>query len=385
MLPLADATSYVKPVAPVDAATAIVSIADTKQEAVSRLSQIAIGQQMQGRILSNFNDGTYLVRIANTAARMVLPANAKTGDSLMLTLVAKDPRPTFSIVEGSHQQDEESAAVLLSNAGRAMQKDLKSLRSAQQGGTGQVAENPQLPDATGKSGQGAPLSSTSTSLSSAGKLISTLLQASQEDGIANHIVTTGALAPAGASSTQLAGALHDSLAYSGVFYESHVAAWSEGKRPAEELLKEPQAQAAKLLAPGTVLDQQDPAHTQLGQIINVQLNTLEQQRIVWQGEAWPGQPMEWEINQEQNSGHKQDNADESAPTWHSVVRFNFEHLGTVAASIRLIGQQIHVQIRTDSEQASNALKTNSRMFADSMAAAGTSLDSLMVKQDGEEA
>jgi hypothetical protein len=76
--------------------------------------------------------------------------------------------------------------------------------------------------------------------------------------------------------------------------------------------------------------------------------------------------------------------DEEPPTWHSVVRFNFAQLGSVSASIRLIGQQIHVQVKADNEAAAAALRGHSGLFASAMAAAGTSLDSLTVKQaDGE--
>ncbi|WP_343583076.1 flagellar hook-length control protein FliK [Herbaspirillum sp.] len=390
MLPRADIASVVQPVQPVEAATAIIAVADTKQEAFSRLAQIAIGQQMPGRILSNFNDGTYLVRIANTAARMVLPVNARTGDSLILTLVSKDPRPTFAIKEDSFHADEESAAVSLSTAGRAMQKDLQSLQAVTRDGAGQVAENEEIPlNADAKGGRqaqsNAPASSTTT-LSSAGKLIDSLLQASQQGSVANHVSSPAPLvAQAGAPPGQVATALHDAIAYSGVFYESHVSAWAEGRRPAEELLKEPQAQVARQNAGDIkLLGQNDPAQSQLGQIINLQLNALEQQRVVWHGEVWPGQHMEWEINQEhQGDNAQRQDGEAETPSWHSVVRFNFAHLGGVSASIHLIGQQIHVQVKTDNAQTAAALRSNSAMFADAMSAAGTSLDSLVVKQDGE--
>jgi hypothetical protein len=95
MLPRADIASAVQPVNPVEAATAGRFGGRCQAGSFCRLAQIAIGQQMSGRILSNFNDGTFLVRIANTAARMVLPNTAKVGDTLTLTLVSKDPRPTF--------------------------------------------------------------------------------------------------------------------------------------------------------------------------------------------------------------------------------------------------------------------------------------------------
>lgn len=385
MLPRVDVVNIVQPVAAIEAPTATLAVADAKQEAFSRLAQIAIGQQMQGKVLSLFNDGTYLVRIANTAARMVLPTSTRTGDSMLLTLVSKDPRPTFLM--GESQPAEEGDTVTLSPGGRQMEKDLQSLRTAQRDMTGTIGKNDALEVVDGKSGQAPannPQASSTTSLSAAGKLIDTLLQASQHGNVSNAIAGKTPLIPSPAvSTTQLAGALHDGVTLSGVFYESHVAAWSEGKRPVAELLKEPQAQLGpKTGATSDLLTSNDPAHTQLGQIINLQLNALEQHRVTWQGEVWPGQHMEWDISQE----HRQENGaqeDETAPTWHSVVRFNFEHLGAVSASIRLVGQQIHMQVSTSNDNAAAALRANGNLLTEAMSAAGTSLDSLIVKQDGE--
>jgi len=385
MLPRVDVANIVQPVAAIEAPTATLAVADAKQEAFSRLAQIAIGQQMQGKVLSLFNDGTYLVRIANTAARMVLPTSTRTGDSMLLTLVSKDPRPTFLM--GESQPAEEGDTVTLSPGGRQMEKDLQSLRTAQRDMTGTIGKNDALEVVDGKSGQAPasnPQASSTTSLSAAGKLIDTLLQASQHGNVSNAIAGKTPLIPSPTvSTTQLASALHDGVTLSGVFYESHVAAWSEGKRPVAELLKEPQAQLGpKTGAASDLLTSNDPAHTQLGQIINLQLNALEQHRITWQGEVWPGQHMEWDISQEQQqkNGAQEDDA---APTWHSVVRFNFEHLGAVSASIRLVGQQIHMQVSTSNDNAAAALRANGNLLTEAMSAAGTSLDSLIVKQDGE--
>ncbi|WP_050476044.1 flagellar hook-length control protein FliK [Herbaspirillum rhizosphaerae] len=390
MIPRADlATNTVQPVANVAATTSIVSVADARQEAFSRLAQIAIGQQLQGKVLSAYNDGSYLVRIANTAARMVLPTATKTGDSLLLTMVSKDPRPTFLLTETSPEESEETA-VSLSVAGKMMEKDLVSLKAAQPGLPTVVGRNDQLTDEEGKQAAQTPSNvpeSTKTSLSVAGKLVDALLHASEESDLPSAIKPNAPLVSNPTNTTQLAGALHDSIALSGTFYESHVAAWADGRRPLAELQKEPQAQLAQQAQSDSISDlltSSDPAHTQLGQIVNLQLNALEQQRLVWHGEVWPGQHMEWEIGQDSSDTPQQNEQDGGpTPSWHSVVRFNFAHLGSVSASIRLIGQQIHMQVRTDSDVTAAALRANGSMLSDAMAAAGSSLDSLIVKQDGK--
>jgi len=386
MIPRADIAMTVQPVAAVDAPTAIVSVADAKQEAFSRLAQIANGQQLQAKVLSTYNDGSYLVRIANTAARMVLPTSTRTGDTLQLTMVGKDPRPTFLLTESFRGEDDESTEVSLSTAGRAMEKDMKSLKATQQGLTNVGARDNQLDEGDAKNAAPNQLApeSTKTSLSSAGKLVDALLHASEESDLPSAIKPNRPLVANPTNNTpQLANALRDSVALSGAFYESHLAEWADGKRPVTELLKEPQAQLAQQTQSGvtSLLNTTDPANTQMGQLINLQLNALEQQRIVWHGEVWPGQQIEWEINRDSPDQQQNTQEDEQAPSWHSVVRFNFEHLGTVSASIRLIGEQIHMQVRTDNDVTAAALRANGRMLSESMEAAGSSLDSLIVKRD----
>lgn len=412
MIPRADIANTVQPVAAVEAPASIVSVADAKQEAFSRLAQIAIGQQLQGKVLSTYNDGSHLVSIANTVARMVLPAATKTGDSLLLTMISKEPRPTFLLTENGIKK--ESADTPLSLSVRMMEQDLQSLKSASQGlqtGIGRnlqtllvyiftasqglqtvIGRNAQLTETqadakTPQQGPGAAPASSQTSLSAAGKLIDALLHTSEKGHLPGTIKPDTPLVDKPTNTVQLARALHDTIALSGTFYEAHVAAWSAGKRPLSELQKEPQAQLtqqAQANSTQDLLKSSTPSHTPLGQIIHLQINALEQQRIVWHGEAWPGQQMEWEIGQDSSETPQEGEQENKAPPgWHSVVRFNFAHLGNVSASIRLTDQQIHIRLHTDNDITAAALRANSSMLLDAMAAAGSPLDSLIVKQDGQ--
>jgi len=389
MIPRADIANAVQPIASIDAPAAIVAVADAKQEAFSRLVQIAIGQQLQGKVLSTYNDGSYLVRIANTAARMVLPTATRAGDSLLLTMVSKDPRPTFLLTETvPGEQDNDTAT--LSNAGRAMEKDLQSLSAATQKNTLSVAARQPLttqnedkvPQLAGQNTQ----ESAPATLSSTGKLIDALLHSADNQQLPKSIQASAPLVNTPTDTNRLAGALHDTIAMSGVFYESHVAAWAEGKRPLAQLQKEPQIQLGQHspISTADLMTSTAQAHRQLADIINVQLNALEQQRVVWHGEVWPGQQMYWEISQDPSGSHNQDMQEEQTnATWHSLVRFELKHLGSISASIRLVGQQIHMQLRTDNDGAASALRTHGKLLADSMTAAGSSLNSLIVKRDGE--
>jgi len=94
--------------------------------------------------------------------------------------------------------------------------------------------------------------------------------------------------------------------------------------------------------------------------------------------------MSWEINKDASHTPNQGGQDDAVEaTWHSLMRFNFAHLGTVSASIRLVGQQIHMQLRTDNDIAAATLRNHGSALSEAMEAAGSSLDSLIVKRDAE--
>lgn len=386
MITPADSTSIRSPVI-VDSPTSVSATANIAQEALSNLTQNAVGKLFQAQVLSQLDDGTFLVSVADTALRMALPAGTTVGDTLKMTLLATDPRPAFLL--------------------------------EQQG------------------------SDTSASLSSAAKLINTVLQAAQQAGASTTLVGKVPLVASPAVSIpELATALQDSVEFSGVFYESHVGQWVSGDRPLSDLLREPQVQAqedaptqaAASKAPAgsaaTVLPRPPATQAELStlmsnvrtapdtrqflaqalsslsngndlpkeadtvvrtatisqesaQTINLQLNTLEQQRIAWQGELWPGQRMEWEISEESNGRSQSGDADPNQASWQSVVRFDLPKLGKISASIHLCGGHVRMQVCTISTGSVATLKAHGDKLANALDAAGSPLDSLIIKQDDQ--
>lgn len=395
MLPRADLNTM-RPPASVEAPTPIVPSADARKEVSDRLTQIAIGRQLQAEVLSLFEDGTFLVRVADTAARMSLPVGTKVGDSLSMVFVAKDPRPTF-------------------------------LLTAQEGGSAQA------------------------NLSSVGRLVNQLVQEAQDHGSSTAIQPRAPLllSPAMLKPETVASVMRESVEFSGLFYESHMHEWISGSRPLADVQREPQAQfpapppkipaslpvhelaqldLAKLSA--SMKELGDGAHvlvklireaqaqaqmqvqpqgqlqagaaTQMAgtsatdamvisqpqqplpdiqpeaaTIINQQLNVLEHQRVQWQGELWPGMRMEWEISEDKQGRHAPDTPESS---WSSKVRFSLPTLGDISATIRLAGDRIHMQIDTADDNVAGVLRIESSALADALAAAGSPLESFLVKR-----
>ena len=72
-------------------------IGDPGQEAFQRAMAHMLGKPVQALIASRLADGSFLVKLNDTMARMQLPGNATVGSTLELTLVAVTPRPTFEL------------------------------------------------------------------------------------------------------------------------------------------------------------------------------------------------------------------------------------------------------------------------------------------------
>jgi hypothetical protein len=181
-----------------------------------------------------------------------------------------------------------------------------------------------------------------------------------------------------AAPEQMAAALRNAVAHSGLFYESHVAEWAAGKRPVAELMQEPQMQRAPLPAADTqprALPQSDPA---TAQFINLQLQTQENARVVWQGQPWPGQDMHWEIQRDApESQHGGEQAPE--PAWRSALRLRFELLGNIGANIVMVGEQIHIQLDAGSSQVGALLREHAGKLDAAMEASGNPLSSLNIR------
>ena len=349
----------VRPVAQVDAAAPVARVGDLREETTGRLAQIAIGQRVEAVVESLLSDGSFLVKVNDTAVRTNLPAGSKVGDQMQLTLLANEPRPTFRL-------DGEAGA--------------------------------------------AP-----TKLSAAGKLIDTLLNSNSGTSLIGKtaLVDNPAAAPA-----QLAQAMQHAVSSSGLFYESHLQQWAAGERGLAEVMREPQnqhqsatlsaeaaigtvdtaaantakvpdAMAAATLsntASATEIGTQKIAqvlHPDTAQLVNLQLNALDQPRVQWRGEVWPGQQMEWEVR---DDGHpaqqaQQGQQDEAARNWQSTVRFDLPTLGMVSATINLVGDRVQMQVRVADPATASTLRSFGPNLTKALDAAGTRLDSLSIKQE----
>jgi hypothetical protein len=390
-------------------------VGDARQEALTRALSAQVGQSMQVAVLSKFSDGTFLVRVAGEQARMSLPQGAEAGTEVPMTLVSITPRPQFRLDTGqpaqlpaqpAGQQSAPAQTPLPANAAQAAALPLPTPAAPPR----TPLPQPQLAPNEGK---GAPSASTAGRTTS---LAATLLGKSPMTASADlpsldantlpaKISNTGQLlarildighpvsgkppAIAGAAplidpkngvppAAELARKLEQSISGSGVFYESHVAEWADGKRPLSELQREPQMQQA-MSTPGSK-PASAAAELASAQLINLQLTTQEQARVSWQGQLAPGQDLQWEIHKDAPEQRgRGGGGDDSAPVWRSGMRLRFPLLGEIEATIVTTGDKVHIELRTASDDTGAALRARAGELSSALDVSGTALASLVIR------
>jgi hypothetical protein len=379
-----------RPITTIEAPAAAASIKATKQEVASKLEQLVVGKKIQGEILSRQNDGTFLVRLAGVTARMALPQNTKMGDALPLTLISITPRPTF-LLEG--QNGDATTTALFSRQG-LIDSFLQNAKLDQSTTNLATAQNRADALLETNSSVDAELSdphklansfdaSAPTILSDTGKLIDSILKGAQQQGAASTLIGKSAILQSPEALTQpaaLAASLQQTISSSGLFYESHVADWASGKLALSELMREPQMQSsnpANINAPPGLTDEQ----ATLANIVPLQLNAMEQQRIAWRGELLPNTAMEWEITRRDEQSPDQQELDTNDETWQSTLRFELPNLGAVAAVINMHGGKLQVLLRTTAAETVNTLQEFAPALASALESIGSPLTSFGVKQD----
>ena len=187
-----------------------------------------------------------------------------------------------------------------------------------------------------------------------------------------------ALGQPGALAARFSQALTQSVQNSGLFYESHLAQLAAGKTSPQALRQEPQGrlpahapgqmpQNAQQTAPAPGAPAASTAHAasdtaQSGQtaahqtqappapgidpqaqmLVRQQLEVLANQGFLWQGEAWPGADMEWEIRRR----HQDDDEDREfeGDHWSTSLKLHLPALGEVQARLSLSGDQLVMRL-----------------------------------------
>lgn len=340
------------------------------REVSADLPELQAGQRFTARIQEELPDNLYKALIAGKALTLQLPEGAKSGDLLELVVVDR------------------SAKVL-------------------------IAQRVQTPAAAeGAAGAGEPYPH--ATFSRAAQMIGQLLLPegeSPQPAILNRGQPLLAQPPAGpGAAADLAPQLAKTAGQSGLFYEAHQAQWIAGRRSAEALLQEPQGRQAGVAssaqatlpapppappsllqtlfgggeraAEGTAGTQQAASLAQavpdaLRPLVQQQLDAVATQRLVWHGEVWPGQAMQWEIERE-DIRDREAAAGEEAERWSTTLRLFMPRLGEVDATLQLAAGSVRIRLVAPLGEAAASLRDAAPRLAEALTAAGLPLSGFEV-------
>jgi hypothetical protein len=246
-------------------------------------------------------------------------------------------------------------------------------------------------------------------LSAAGsRLGAAVAAATKGQEIAQPAVSTSPLLSAPpADADGLVPPLRQAVEGSGLFYESHQAEWVAGRRPLEALRTEPQAIAGRATvaadgesasvvgarsegtgaaAPMASAESRASLATTstpgpaIAHLVDRQLQTLAGQPIVWNGQVWPGQTMEWQIEEDA----PEDSPDVATPAWTSKLRLTLPNLGEVELRVGLREERLTVRVISGAAHVPS-FKESAEVLRHALAARGLSLTALEVAPVGDDA
>ena len=338
------------------------SLIGTVTDTPNPVTRLEPGQQLQGSAQSKINEGLFKVQIAGQTIQMRLPGNIRSGDTIKLEVIATQPRITFSMVASTN-----------------------------------------------------PLS-TPEQIGATARILSNLAELPLERPIVQQLGNKAIWdARQQASDTKLlAGALRDALGKSGLFYESHQAQWIRGERSTNQLLEEPQnlltgkssllshaeQKAASPLATsgGSGQASPDEAFTEQTQpapsmakpagdtalsitkellpLVQQQLHTLEHHHLVWMGQVWPGQQMQWEIQGEPEQQIQQQNERQ----WSTEMELSLPKLGNVHARMVFAESGLRLTLHAADSSTIDLFNRNLPKLKNSLADAGIPLIAAVVEK-----
>lgn len=311
---------------------------------VTQTPQWVPGERLPAYVLASLPNGRFQVQIQDQVLDMNLPRNSEPGEQIELTFISSSPRLTFALTNDLARTLPPSSGVTLSDTAKFLGALL------QQSGTGAELTSP----------------------------------------LAKVVPV---LAGAPTSAQDFAVALRSAVSQSGLFYESHQAQWVNGARSIETLRQEPQANLPPLASasggPAPSVDDKlaldmmstvkDPVHPLAQPLVQQQLETLDTRQIQWQGQVWPGQDMDWQIEEDNSHGA---NAEDEAPRWRTHLHLDLPGLGGVTARLALDGKGVRVEMNAERSDSAAMLRQDILSLADAMEASGLKVGGLSVRENG---
>lgn len=340
--------------------------------------QFRAGAQYVGHVQETLPNGRSLVQVGQTRLDMALPQTIRAGETVRLVYVTSGPRPTFQLVQSPVAQVQ---PVRLSDSAQQVNALVRFSQSVPVASSSQIQANVAAgatpvvtnPGQTAATGQAnalaqampqaaanarpivanvatftAPAASpplTSAMTGGAANPAMALVGQSVEGAraaLASHasLMSQGIVTEDRANPYVLPMRLRQVLSESGMFYESHLGRWTQGRMSLDAIQREPQARLAD--HPGRLLNLPglDGMPEEAARLAGRQLQMLEGASFYWQGFAWPNQPLEWLVGEDGSEAQE----DPQAARWRTHLRLELPRLGGVAAEMAIGAEGLRIKL-----------------------------------------
>ncbi|TWJ26475.1 flagellar hook-length control protein FliK [Geobacter argillaceus] len=149
----------------------------------------------------------------------------------------------------------------------------------------------------------------------------------------------------------------------------------EMNAPASALSAKPTHEAST----GRGAERPEVADPRAASIIKEQLSALNSGIVTWNGEAWPGQPLQWKI-EDREARHRE----ASEGRWHSELRVDLPNLGNVVASLKIRGKKLHLSLTADAGSTTDLMQQEAPNLEERLAAAGLNLENMVIRHGKKE-
>jgi len=304
----------------------------------------APGQQLRGEVMASLGGGRFSVLVAGQMLEFIMPKGVRRGDLINLFFITDEPHQTF----------------LMARFGR--------------GGDSKVSDT--------------------------GRWLSGFLgeAAGQMPAQAALGILQTLLAEPTADASLLGRMLQQGLRESGLFYESHLARWFGGDYQLGDLLREPQGRLSPRLpqagGEGTPVDEfisgrvrngsaeimealfkkagSGMAHEGIADqrslsIVGEQLSTLQSGQLLFRGDLFPGQHLEWTVAEREA---ERDESGARERSWETSITISLPNLGPVTALLTLDGTRVAVKVTVENSTTLPVLEAGRARLAEQLEGAG---------------
>jgi hypothetical protein len=363
--------------------------------------QFELGQKLQGTVQAQVAPNVFKVNISGQLVQMELPSTVSSGDTVALKVVSLQPRLTFSMVNSAtplstpeelgatsrmlssmSQQAPEKAYVratqsaplweapqppesnqlagklqeALSNSGLFYESHQAQWLGGERT-TAQLMHEPQnLTSEQAKAAVGSPPGKAAVAGEMAGKPV-TPGDMADKLVTANDVASKPLVAADSAGKTEAAKDNSNSAVITGNAADANTSKQLNTSAP----------QDGKL--PGI------PDHLQ--PLVQQQLNALETSQMIWQGNVWPGQDMQWEVHEQAT----QNPTVEGKRQWVTQIQLDLPNLGSVAATLRLNSAGLSLTLNADTPQTRTVLGSASTQLVSALSDAGIPVLSTQVTNE----